>query len=84
MNVQVDEKGVNIVTVFMYYIFNKWNYDEAVIIFGENLGKHIYKKWVQCRNINYDQLGWYADLDTTCRNKLVQRAIDTYEWQPAN
>lgn len=63
---------------FMYYVFNKWSEAEAIHVFGDNLGRHIYNKWVWYRENGGDQLEWYANLDTTCRRKLVDRANEVY------
>lgn len=68
----------NEVTNFMYYVFNKWCEKEAVLVFGENLGKHIFKKWLSCRKIGVDQLYWYSELDESCRQKIVDRANELY------
>ena len=62
----------------MYYIFNVWCEDEAVSVFGNNLGTHIYKKWCWYRNNGGDQLEWYANLDEKCRTKIVERACEYY------
>lgn len=68
----------NEVTNFVLYMFNKWCIEEAIFVFGENLGKHIFEKWVWYRENNGDQLVWYANLDNTCRRKLVDRANELY------
>ena len=67
-----------IVDNFMYYVFNKWSREEAVHVFGENLGMHIFKKWESYRINGGDQLEWYANLDADCRCKLVERANEVY------
>ena len=64
----------NEVTNFMYYMFNKWNVNEAKLLFGENLGSHIFDKWQHYT----DQLYWYAELDNECRQKIVDRANELY------
>lgn len=71
-------KPEEVVTKFMYYVFNEWDKEEAIRLYGENLGRHIYGKWLWCREHNGDQLGWYAELDQVCRAKLVERAIEVY------
>ena len=68
----------NEVTNFLYYVFNKWCIEEAVLVFGENLGKHIFEKWVSCRKNGGEQLEWYASLDPECRQKIVDRANELY------
>lgn len=80
IELQKNKKGHNIVTYFMWYMLNDWGYDEAVKIFGDNLGKHIHDAWIN--TVFYrggDNLKFYADLDVACRNKLVARAIEKYE-----
>lgn len=66
---------MNEVTNFMYYMYNKWCESEAIQVFGDNLGRHIYQKWIQH---GYEEMRWYAELDTQCRNKVVQRANELY------
>lgn len=49
---------------------NRWSREEAIEIFGENMGRHFYDKW--CfggTQTEYDQSGnereiWYPDLGT--------------------
>ena len=67
-----------VVDNFMYYIFNVWCEDEAVSVFGNDLGTHIYEKWCWYRNNGGDQLEWYANLDEECRTKIVERACEYY------
>ncbi len=66
---------MNEVTNFMYYMFNKWTIVEAKYIFGESLGEHIYSKYI---NALPNILAWYAELDKTCKQKLVDRANEIY------
>lgn len=70
---------MNEVTKFMFYLFNRWDKSEAIQIFGDNLGRHIYGKWLWCRENGADQLVWYAELDRECQNKLVARANEIYK-----
>ena len=65
---------MNEVTKFMFYVFNKWNLSEAKAIFGDNLGTHIYAKYINCSDI----LLWYSELDNECKQKLVDRANEIY------
>lgn len=65
---------MNEVTNFMWYMFNKWTPYEAQTVFGENLGLHIYNKWVESKNTLY----WYANLDNKCRQMVVDRANELY------
>ena len=65
---------MNTVTNFMYYIYNRWNEYEAEKIFGKDLGKHIWNKWIN----RSDSLLWYSELDNGCKDKLVARANEIY------
>jgi hypothetical protein len=49
-----------------------------VLVFGKNLGKHIFEKWVSCRKDGGEHLEWYASLDNECRRKIVDRANELY------
>lgn len=66
---------MNEVTRFMWYMYNHWSHNEAVALFGRNLGEHIYNKYLECG----DTLLWYAELDGDCRQTIVDRANATYE-----
>ena len=59
----------------MYYMYNKWSYNECVTLFGDILGAHIMSKLDYYKN---DILRWYAELDNSCRNKIVKRADELY------
>ena len=65
----------NTVTKFMWYMFNKWSLKEATTLFGDNLGKHIFTKWLD----DNDDLFWYGSLDIECRDKIVERAKEIYK-----
>lgn len=68
-----------IVTYYMWYMYNRWCQSEAVYLFGENLGKHIWKKYVYLRNTTENFfLELYAHMDEECKQKLVERAIEIY------
>ena len=69
----------NEVTKFMWYMYNRWGLEEAVRLFGENLGLHIFNKKINMHDKGYDILYWYGDLDETCRQKLVDRANEIYK-----
>lgn len=60
---------------FFMYMYNRWNFDESVEIFGENLGTHIFNKWVYARR---DVGVFFTDLDTECQLKLQERAFSMY------
>ena len=68
----------NEVTNFMFYLFNKWCKEEAIRLYGNNLGNHIFNKWVWYRENGGDQLEWYANLDNQCQRKIVDRANELY------
>ena len=79
MELQKSKKGHNLVTYFAWYMFNRWSLDEATLVFGDDLGNHIWEKWNEVvRFGDGDQLRFYCNLDTVCRNKLVHRALDIY------
>lgn len=69
-------KKINEVTKFMFYMFNVWNESESIKLFGEDLGRHIFSKWVGCRP---DDLRWYGSLDDECRTKIVNAANEYYK-----
>jgi hypothetical protein len=63
----------------MYYMYNKWCFDECLALFGRNLGVHIWRKYESNLNEGGDKLYWYAGLDKTCQDKLVSRANEIYK-----
>lgn len=65
---------MNEVTIFMLYMFNMWSERECKRLFGEDLGDHIWSKYLDQR----DKLKFYADIDDKCRQKLVDRANEAY------
>ena len=74
------EKVSNCVDNFMYYMCNRWCHEEAVRLFGENLGNHIWEKWVDIVRFGCgDQLTFYANIDKECRKKLGNRANEIYD-----
>ena len=48
------------------------------MLFGENLGEHIFEKWMWYRRQSLDSLMWYSELDNECRQKIVDRANEIY------
>lgn len=71
------EKNNNEVTNFMYYMYSNWCIGEAKKVFGDNLGEHIFAKWVHHRS-GLGDLFWYSELDDVRRNKIVARANEIY------
>lgn len=69
-------KKNNEVENFMLYMFNKWCIGEAKKVFGNNLGEHIFSKWEDYGAGR--ELLWYSELDTRCRQRLVDRANEIY------
>ena len=69
---------MNQVTNFMYYMFNRWSRDESIVVFGDDLGDHVYRKYLDSRGCGADILSWYAELDRTCKQRLVDRANELY------
>ena len=66
---------MNEVTAFMFYMYNKWNIEESIKVFGQNLGEHIYRKWQRAWEDEHDSNLWfYSQLDSACRSLLVERA----------
>ena len=68
----------NQVSNFTYYIFNSWSESEAIRIYGNSLGRHIWKKYVDYQERHLGELRFYAELDNVCRQKLVDRADELY------
>lgn len=68
----------NEVTNFMLYMTNKWSKEEAKLLFGDDLGMHVFKKWEQQLTLHRGDLLWYAGLDNACRQKVVDRANELY------
>jgi len=77
------ENKVNQVTAFMLYIYNRWNIQEARDLFGNNLGEHIFSKYLHHRK-GLGELFWYSELDTDCRRKFVERAVEIYGKESLN
>ena len=67
---------------YAIYMANKWSQSEARIIWGNNLGEHIWNKWVTF-NENYGthaaSMKLLYELDNECLEKLVERANALYE-----
>jgi hypothetical protein len=64
-------------------MFNRWSRDEAVKIFGKDLGNHIFEKWITY-GLDYFHdrtMQLYSNLDSECRVKLVERACELYPYE---
>lgn len=59
---------------FGFYLFNRWNFGECVMLFGKNLGEHIWGRWLD----RSDRLHWFMNLDDECKKKIVDRANEIY------
>ena len=57
------------------YLYNKFDIDEAKIIFGDNLGEHLFTKFV---NMDYDMGKFIASLDDENYDVLIKRACSLY------
>lgn len=67
---------------FAIYMSNAWDKTEAIKIFGENIGEHIFNKWVgyaSDRGPTYASLALVYDLDSNNLEKLVERACKLYD-----
>ena len=62
----------NIVSSFFYYMWNTFDKEEAIHIYGKNMGEHFYGKW----DGNIETL--YGEMTTDNREKLVNRALELY------
>lgn len=60
---------------FILYISNKWSLEEAISLFGEMLGNHIYDKFYD----NPNKLDWFANLDSNCQETILNRALEIYD-----
>ena len=67
----------NDVTCFMWYVNERMTRSEMILVCGE-VGNHIYDKWVYARDHHLGDLWWYGELDDTCRQKIVDRAVQIY------
>lgn len=69
----------NDVECFLYYMYNKWSLSESKHVFGDNLGLHVYEKWLEKHQYSKDvTMSWFSDLDKSCRDKIVERAKEIY------
>lgn len=68
----------NQVSSFLYYMFNAWSLGEAITVFGNTLGHHVYDKYIRYQG---NIMVWYSELDSECRDKIVKRAIHCFDSQ---
>ena len=70
---------MNEVTFFIWYMYNRWSLGEATMLFDDNLGEHIFNKWLWYKDnvIDYN-LKWYSELDNFCKDKIYKRANEIY------
>lgn len=69
------DSAVKVLKYFTYYIYNKWNLEEAHKLFGVSLGSHIYQKSFTTPN----KLEWFANLDENCQKVILERAFEIYD-----
>lgn len=70
----------NIVSSFMFYMWNRWSRQECDIVFGAMSG-HLWGKWLGCAQETTCGAAenFYAVLSDENREKLVQRACLCYD-----
>lgn len=72
---RLEEVKRNPVTCFMWWCYNKQMTEELPKIFGEDLGKHLARE-LALTGFNY--LRWYANLDNSNRDKIVDYVTKLY------
>lgn len=65
----------NHVSSFMYYMYNRFSLSECIALFGEELGHHIYGKYLRSGDI----FRWYSELDYSTRDTIVERATQIFD-----
>lgn len=77
-----EEQDLLAVNCFVFYMANQWCREEALRIFGEDMGSHFFGKWAAAaRRVSPDHatvILWYAMSDTY-RQKLIDAAVIHYE-----
>ena len=70
----------NIVSSFMFYMWNRWGRKECDIVFGDMSG-HLWGKWLRCASGTTHGAAedFYAELSDENRRKLVDRACLCYD-----
>lgn len=70
----------NIVSSFLFYMWNRWSQKECDIVFGGMSG-HIWSKWLRCASETTRGAAenFYAELSDDNRSKLVDRACLCYD-----
>lgn len=67
---------------YAIYMANAWSQSEAIAIWGENLGMHIWNKWLvfnETYGTHAASMKLIYELDSTNLEKLVERANTLYE-----
>ena len=69
------------IDAYMKFMYNQWDHDMCISIFGEMLGDHIWGKWLAVRE--YDGVdaaitNIWGKLDYGCLEKILDRAFKTY------
>jgi len=59
----------------MFYLFNKFNENESVFLFGKDLGTHLWNKFVIYK---FDGFRFFGECDNETRDILVERANKIY------
>lgn len=63
--------------IFMKYLWNAFDYDECIEIFGDDLGRHIWSKWLDA--LSMSSLGspaiFFSMLDKNTCQKIIDAAI---------
>lgn len=66
---------------YMKFMYNQWDYNMCISIFGEMLGDHIWGKWLDTRErdgIDAAITNIWWELDRDCIEKILARAFETY------
>lgn len=66
---------------YLFFMWNVWNYDICIKLFGVCLGEHIYRKWMNyCEEIGCvgAAASFYSALDSDKRRRIVECAVAHY------
>ena len=72
-----EKEIVKIVDLFFKYMYNVWDYYECIEIFGDDLGEHIWDKWVNY--FHQDCLELWGGLDAHLQEQLINRIMKAYD-----